>query len=461
MPDFKKYVVISNESGRLSNESWTLDRVEWKQAAAVQNLADYDGLLIDLAALKSDFALHIFDGPEIDAVFDLNSWAHILGSGGKIYIVGDPQTQVTLPASVGSFSTGGLPRRHAVPVPKHTAAQPLRAVLNVGKDPRPFDFRRIARIGESDNAAIYKYLDRAREWNYSLSHLGIAQGLLQQLIARQVTLVSTTFGHTTFSTCIAAQWSCASPKGAGNLVLLPSTASDPGADAAWVLREFLGIATAVPAPNWTDKLAVPEQRRLEKQISKRKETIGLLEGEIAVAEQALRHSRRWLRLLYDDGNSLEDIVKEAFEKLGGAVTKTSKEKDDYRLHVAEHLEAVMEVKGTHNAKFAIGSLRQLANWMDELIAEKGNSVKGIFVGNAGRTQPPTAREVKLFEQNNEKFAILKEIVIIRAMDLYCLVILATVGQLDLPAFWREFFDCKGPFDAGKYWKGLSSEYNLI
>jgi hypothetical protein len=460
MPAFRKYLVVANDSGQSSSESWKVERFTWARVAAVRNLADYDGIILDLAALGAEFPSHIFDGPEINAVFDVNSWAHILGSAGKIYLLGDPEVQVAFPPSIGSFATGGVARMRAADIPKYSPAQPMCSILTIGKDPRPFDFRRVVRTDASENPIIYKYLDRVSDWNYSLSQLGVTQNLLHALINRQVALTSKTFGRTSFNTCVAAAWFCSGPKGVGGLVVLPSATADPGADAIWVAREFLGITTAVPAPAWTKNLTVPEQRDIEERISKGQDAIRSLQAGVTIAESELRNAKRWLRLLYDDGFSLEEIVKEAFETLDATIAKMSKEKEDYRLRVEGYPKAVMEVKGTHNLKFGVGSLRQLANWMDEAIAEQGAEVKGIFLGNAGRTQSPSDREAHLFEENNEKFAQLRDIVIVRAMDLYCVVILAIIGQLDRSAFWREFFDCKGRFDAQKYWASLPLEYKI-
>ena len=172
------------------------------------------------------------------------------------------------------------------------------------------------------------------------------------------------------------------------------------------------------------------------------------------------NARQWLRLLYDDGFTLEQIVEQAFTMIGASVRQTSKEKDDYRLEVDGYPQAVMEVKGTHNPKFGVGALRRLANWMDEAIAQEGNNVKGIFVGNAGLTQSPATREAHLFEENNEKFAMLRDIAILRAMDLYCLVLLKIMDQLDQSSFWQKLFESKGQFDAQKYWPALGPEFQI-
>src|SRR5207245_2858713 len=144
----------------------------------------------------------------------------------------------------------------------------------------------------------------------------------------------------------------------------------------FILRELFGIATNLPEPNWVHRLSVPDQSNIEAEIRAKEEILTRVQKEIADGEERLLACKRWYRLLYDDGHSLEAIVREAYEVLGATASKTSKEKDDYRVRVSGFPEGVMEVKGTHNPKFNIGAIRQLAGWMDEANAREGIVVKG-------------------------------------------------------------------------------------
>ena len=184
-----------------------------------------------------------------------------------------------------------------------------------------------------------------------------------------------------------------------------------------------------------------------------------LQQELVADEGSLKNCRRWFRLLYDDGDSLEAIVKESFEVLGAQVVKKSKEKEDYRVSVTGYPLAVMEVKGTHNSKFKVPALRELAHWMDEVNAAEGVSVKGIFVGNGGRNDEPQNR-ANLFEPNCEGYAQTKDIVILRSMDLFCLVVLKQLGMLDAKGLWKGLFECRGSFDTAPYLKLLPKDFQF-
>jgi len=246
---------------------------------------------------------------------------------------------------------------------------------------------------------------------------------------------------------------------AGVLYLFPSLGGGADEDDVVVLRDFIGIPTTLPEPVWVSSLSLPGQLEIEAEINEKHETLGRVEEEISDGERRLALCKRWFRLLYDDGDSLERIVKEALEFLGGSVAKTSKEKDDYRLRVAGYPETVMEVKGTHNSRFTIGALRQLAGWIDEVIAQENTQVKGMFVGNAGRNDEPSTRG-NLFEKNNENFAKIRDIVILRSMDLYCITILKHLSKIDVNVLWPEIYGSKGAFDATKYWEMLPNQFKL-
>jgi hypothetical protein len=97
--------------------------------------------------------------------------------------------------------------------------------------------------------------------------------------------------------------------------------------------------------------------------------------------------------------------------------------------------------------------------MDEVNASERISVKGILVGNGGRNDEPQNRG-KLFEPNCEGYAQTKDIVILRSMDLFCLVVLKQLDRLDAKGLWKGIFDCRGSFDAAPYLRLLPREFQF-
>jgi len=443
MSDYRKYLLISGETSRLINEEWSLDRFAWKEAYQIKNLSDYDAVVLNLEALafqRERESLH----PDITAmVFSAASWRQILRGGGRIILVGDLECVVP-----------GRPE-----MPQNLQAEHLGKLIDSRKDRRPLEYRRIRRSDEDSEKRIYAYMDQVTDWSYSLSHLDLTQAFAALLQKGQSLFDCHVVFHgvTSFSTALAVTIGIICDHGPSMITLLPSSGRGYEADDIFVLREWLDVYSTVPPPKWVDSLTLPMQPELEKRIEAKTKEWEALRLDIETDQSALEDHKRWYRLLFDDGFGLEEIVKEAFGALGATVEKMSKEKDDYRLTVQGYPTALMEVKGTHNAKFPIGVLRQLSGWIDEAESAAGISFKGIFVGNADRNEPPAVRG-PLFESNGESFARIKQFTVLRTTDLYCLRMLAELQLLDNQKLWSELFGCSGSFNASAYWKQLPEQY---
>lgn len=460
MPSFRKYAIISTETSTSSSGRSELRRFSWLDLQTLDNLADYDALIIDLTALGATPATHVFANLEIDKLFDVTSWVSVLEAGGLIVILGEPATQCSIPAPPlppTLSGSGPFPIHRAHQRSPNTTVIPLQRVLSVVKDQRPFDFRRIIREEETNYINVYRYLDQVGTWNYSLRNVQPSAELIQALLRRQMEIKSESIAETKFGTFLAAHFTFSARNNRGYLTLLPASGRGPGSDAHWVLREFFDIDTHVPPPRWTEPIKVPGQLEIDAKVAANKATIATLQQEINVLENDRARGREWLRLLYDDGFGLEEIVQRCFTTLGAKVTKPSREKHDCRITVEGYPAGILEIKGTHNGKFAIGSLRQLANWVDEAL-EHGGDVKGIFVGNAARTKAVQSRDLMLFETNSERLAQLRKLAVIRTTDLYCVTILAALGQLDADKFWEKLFSSNGALDVSHYWRALPKEY---
>lgn len=441
-PGFKRFLCISTETSNLPDECFSLERISWKDLSQLGNLSDYDSVYINLGALGEIAKSQSLSSKDIAKVFDSNSWAQVLAGGGAIYLLGHP------PSILARFEAHSQPQRY----------DPTSHLVTVRIDSRPVDYRRVDR---SSPELILQYLDQVSQWNYSMEVIILSPDV-KEILKRlnSDTMKPERFGQTSYRTFLAARFLCnrtALPHGA--LFVLPPSGNGPEMEDYFIVKHFFGIATAIEEPHWVSRLKIPGQTKLENQLNDKKERIEALKNEVKVEEGQLVQLKRWYQLLYDDGDTLEAIVKEGLELLGAKVTKPSREKADYFIDVPDHPKGVMEVKGTHKPKFGIGALGQLSRWMDEAILKEQAMVKGIFVGNAGRKEEPQNRKL-LFENNGEEFADLKGVVILRAMDLFCLVVLKNLNLLNTVEFWNEFFNCKGTFDAAKFWNLLPQEFRL-
>jgi hypothetical protein len=317
------------------------------------------------------------------------------------------------------------------------------------------DYRRVTRNYANDYPNAYLYMDRAKEWKYSISDPSIKGSFFTLGLSRGVGTGVALMGETNFGTCLAVHFFGSH----GGLTLLPPLGVRSDEEINAVLDDFLNIELEVPPPQWAREVFLPGQSEIQERIASNNTTRLTIERAIVTAENELAALQRWKRLLYDDGFGLEAIVREAFELLGASIAKTSQEKDDYRVRVAAYPEGVMEVKGTKKPEFSRKDLRQLSDWMDQATEDEKIVPKGMFVGNAGREGEPKSRG-RLFDANNEALAKREKIVVLRSVDLYGFVILRICGQLEVNAFWKEIFECDGSFDATKYWELVPEEFRL-
>lgn len=164
-------------------------------------------------------------------------------------------------------------------------------------------------------------------------------------------------------------------------------------------------------------------------------------------------------LLYAEGHQLDELVALAFRELGAQAEKISKEKEDIQLTLPGRPLGIVEVKATHNARFGSGAVTQLGRWMDEVMASNGIGVKGIFVGNAERFSPPSARG-PLFESESERFAKLRKITLIRSLNLYTAVLLSNLGIIKADDFWQQLFSTEGNFDSKRYLESIPPPFTF-
>lgn len=176
----------------------------------------------------------------------------------------------------------------------------------------------------------------------------------------------------------------ASPKfkPCGELVFLP-----PGDDMEESVETILRIADPWPEtlePAWITEIKVPEEDQLLTEVSR-------LRHEAQEVEDSLDEKRRYKRLLYEDGMTLQDLCGEAFELLGATV-KISVVSDEFILEV-DGEEVLVEVKG-HSKSVLLRDLSQLIKDVGNHIDETKQDIHGLLVGNAWRLDDPSERNTK-------------------------------------------------------------------
>jgi hypothetical protein len=240
--------------------------------------------------------------------------------------------------------------------------------------------------------------------------------------------------------------------GFGSVVLLPPTDLTEEQTVALVLRDILKVPTHLPEPAWVTEVAAPGQAPIDTAIEEIKVQFETLvsEYDAKLAERA--SVRKPLLLLYDEGHSLEDAVRNVLRFLGAEVEDPPEDDANHedgwitvRVGDGEPHEGVLEIKSTSSKQFNESGLKQLAEWQTrgQLLREK--TYKRVFIGNASRDLP-LAERPDPFPDGWMKAAALQEACAIRTEDLFKAYELDQSGQLDRAHFWASFFATAGIFD---------------
>lgn len=186
-------------------------------------------------------------------------------------------------------------------------------------------------------------------------------------------------------------WHSLPEKYGGSLTLLPTIDKYNTEALIEILLQRGKVFEETPPPTWVNDIEIPGEVPLEREIETQKEKLREAEASVKNKEASLREIRKYKRLLYDTGLSLQDVCKSTFEQLG-AKTKPSEVSDEFIIEI-EGKEALVEVKGNEKSIHK-RDISQLITDRGQYLATTGEYVKGILVGNAWRRSHPHDRDIK-------------------------------------------------------------------
>ncbi|HVT12623.1 MAG TPA: hypothetical protein VHE55_10165 [Fimbriimonadaceae bacterium] len=170
------------------------------------------------------------------------------------------------------------------------------------------------------------------------------------------------------------------------------------------------------------------------------------------AEATRGSARAPIELLYAMDYVLERAVRTALTELGASVeepTDPSKEDGWFVVTLGDvQLKAVLEIKSTVNPQFRVTGIRQLGEWVQRGIHQRGVQYKPIFIGGSS-VREPVANRPNPFVHDVITTAQQFEAALLRADDLFEVLMMHRLGQLNHEAFWRQLFSSVGPVDIGQ------------
>lgn len=214
-------------------------------------------------------------------------------------------------------------------------------------------------------------------------------------------------------------------KGGGNLVLLPvANQQDTSPHFEILLRRGMEVEET-PTPSWVNNIEIPGEASCKRELSKGTANLKKAEANVKKLEASLHEIRKYKRLLYDTGLSLQNISKQTLEELGAKI-KPSIVTDEFIIEVGNR-EALIEVKG-NTGNVSKRDIAQLITDLGEHLEATDNDIKGILIGNAWRLLPLEDRDIKdkpLFTRNVVRIAENRDIGLISTVELfgvYCKVL---------------------------------------
>ncbi len=350
---------------------------EWDEP---QNTKDYDLVFLDLDAIheRNDLVAPTSDVPQAIEFPDTEDVIELLQSGNGLYIF--------------------LPRSRNIDALEVESGETAESQIDL-LSWLPFNIRTTEEPGESvATESISKnwqwYFDEDFQWPMYFE--GIRPDTDEFTLATSfLTTTRTSLAQTTFQKDIAVQFSVADVQDmassfsdgiertyTGRIYALPVTpAYTPEGLTRDILRRnyHMEVEPAVSEPEWASNRKLPRQ----------KEIIEISES----LEQEYKELKQYRKLLYEQGDELEDIVLDAFAELGFE-TRTENPGGRDGMVLTEDTAYVLETHGTENAT-GIKKVDQLHRWVrgarDEF-DDDFETIVGLLVGNAYRTDPPDDRQ---------------------------------------------------------------------
>lgn len=209
-----------------------------------------------------------------------------------------------------------------------------------------------------------------------------------------------------------------------------------------LLRDLFDIGIREPEPEWASRLKVPEQDAIEKKIEEAEGIIEAQQAKVDAASTELADRRKFVELLYQKGERLEDLVLDALEGLGATVRRNPIKNEEDGWIATPFGEGVLEITSSKGSA-SLDDVRQLDDWTFRG-KEKGKEYKPILIGNYYCETPmPQRLNEKPFPPNVIEEAVKRDQCLLTTQQLFeahCAVQEATDGE----AFLQRIMTAVGP-----------------
>lgn len=223
--------------------------------------------------------------------------------------------------------------------------------------------------------------------------------------------------------------------------LPPTTNLSIGDAIIKILTVRFGVSLELAFPEWVGNYKTSSQKQVESNILRFENNKKQIEGLLQVQYDSLLIEAKYQKLLFEQGDSLQSIVHDAFELLGAEVDRKDEKTDDGKIIYKKNNKGILEVKGKKNC-IERKDIRQLEDWKDNAEKVEGFERKGIFVANCFIDKELNERgeyfpDKTANKAEDEGFCLLKTSQIFKAI---CLL---KENKLDKKKFWETIFGTNG------------------
>lgn len=353
---------------------------DWLEVARVPNIADQDGVILDMTTLTEEVLKSI--ARKKLSYFTVPYFLSLLTSGGKVFAIAMPPKQVARGTYVGATQYFG-----------NFWWNPFSLKITEEQGDT---------VGHIDERFL-RYFECLRAWSFTVTvdvdrQLKLLQRLAEDIGSSPVkALAKNRYGKS-----LGIQIQTSQDNDSGFYFLPPPTEISSKAAVDLILEDFFGVKTSESEePDWVRHIRVPGESEIEDRIHKGLARIQKEQTRIEKERRKQRQVRKFTRLLYTEDDELEGIVRETLSVLGAKVTEP-KEKGKEDGWIETKLgKVVLEIKKA--AKSASkDDVRQLDEWVGNCLKE-GEECKGMLIINHYGDKPLKERK-KPFPDNVRKYA---------------------------------------------------------
>jgi hypothetical protein len=288
----------------------------------------------------------------------------------------------------------------------------------------------IIRSWESDPNEVYKLTTKKDDSPQFLPQLdSIAKNPANEAVASRVQLF-------TKEEVADAQGSYSSlPDMNGGVYFIPLKENQTTQEFASDLLQNIysyGAEEGAAAPDWIDDYMLPHEIEIRDEIQE------LLEEKERL-ESKLKKHMKYRRLLFQKGDSLEEIVRESLSEIGFEIEGEIPGKRDGLIHFPDS-EVVIEIHGT-TSNLGKNKCRQLSEWVSNVRMENpDSSVEGLLIANPQRNKRPEEREDEILSHEQRTFMEQESLKAISTISLYKIIYAYRNDGFDKGQFIDQFHD---------------------